>query len=354
MTSTTQNFDDEEPVPLDERLLRENRIKRLMRRPELGALGGAIAVWLFFALVAGDGGFLTARGTANYLQVAAELGILALAVSLLMIGGEFDLSIGSMIGATGMITTILSVEFGWNIWLALLGSLVAALIIGAINGILVIRTKLPSFIITLGALFIIRGATIGMTRQLTGVTQVRGLRDVPGFEAVSFVFASRIEMFGARFAIVIFWWLLFALVAFVFLRFTRQGNWVFGAGGDAQAARNVGVPVARTKIALFMLTAAAAWFVAQSQIMTLGSADVLRGNLREFHAIIAAVIGGTLLTGGYGSAIGAVLGALIFGIVQQGIFFAGWDSDWFQMFLGIMVIVAVLVNNYIRQRAAEA
>lgn len=353
MSSNT--LDEQAPaVRKDERLLRENRFKRLLRRPELGALGGALVVWVFFAFTAGSGGFLSAGGAANYLQVSAELGILAIAVALLMIGGEFDLSVGSMIGATGMITTLLSVTYGLNLWLAMFLSLVAAVLIGALNGFLVIRTQLPSFIITLGTLFIIRGATIGLTRLLTGVTQVRGLRDVPGYELANLLFASRIELFGARFAVVIFWWLLIALVAFLTLRFTPYGNWIFGVGGDPKAARNVGVPVNRIKIMLFIGTAVAAWFVAQTQIVGAGSADVLRGTLREFHAIIAAVIGGTLLTGGYGSAIGAVLGALIFGMVQQGIFFAGWDSDWFQVFLGTMVIVAVLINNYIRKIASEA
>lgn len=337
----------------DERLMRENRLKRFFRRPEFGALSGAVVIWIFFAVVAGRGGFLSASGTANYLEVSAELGILTLAVALLMIGGEFDLSVGSMIGATGMITTILTVTHGWNIWAALLASLVAALVIGAINGFLVIRTKLPSFIITLGTLFIIRGATIGFTRQITGLTQVRGLKDAAGYDLANALFASDIHLFGARFPIVIVWWIVFAALAFVFLRFTRAGNWVFGIGGDQNAARNVGVPVDRMKILLFMCTAAAAWFIAHTQIIGLGSADVLRGTQREFHAIIAAVIGGTLLTGGYGSAIGAVLGALIFGMVQQGIFFAGWDSDWFQVFLGGMVIIAVLVNNFIRKRASE-
>ena len=157
--------------PNDERLLRENRLKKLLRRPELGALGGAILVWIFFAIV-GKPGFLSLSGTANYLQVSAEQGILAVAVSLLMIGGEFDLSVGSMIGGAGMIIAILSVQFGWNIWAAIAVSLVVALAIGALNGLLVVRTKLPSFIITLATLFIIRGATIGMTRLITGRTQV--------------------------------------------------------------------------------------------------------------------------------------------------------------------------------------
>lgn len=354
MTSTSTTESAAEKKAADERLLQQGIIARLTRRPELGALGGAIAVWLIFALLAGDRGFLSARGTANYLEVSAELGILALAVCLLMIGGEFDLSIGSMIGATGMVTAVLTAELGWNVWPALLVSLLLALVIGAMNGFLVVRTKLPSFIITLGTLFIIRGATIGTTRLITGLTQVRGIKDAAGYSSASFLFANEIPISDAKFATSIIWWLLLAAVATWVLRFTQPGNWIFGVGGDENAARNVGVPVNRLKIILFMTTAAAAWLVASIQVLSVGSADVLRGEQREFFAIIAVVIGGTLLTGGYGSIIGAVLGALIFGMVQQGIFFTGVDSDWFQVFLGVMLIFSVLVNNYIRKAASEA
>lgn len=338
----------------DERLRGESRLRALLRRPELGALVGAVAVWVFFAVAAGDRGFLSPRGTANYLEVSAQLGILTLAVTFLMIGGEFDLSIGSMIGATGMTTSILAVEFGVNIFVAMLISLGVALVFGAVNGVLVNRTRLPSFIITLAFLFILRGLTIGVTRAVTGVTQVRGLKDVASYPAAEAIFASDIPIAGANFPIVIVWWLVFAVIATWILQRTDLGNWIFGVGGDENAARNVGVPVERLRIGLFMTTAAAAWFVAQVQVISLGSADTLRGELRELIAITGAVIGGTLLTGGYGSAVGAVLGALIFGMVQQGIVFTGADSDWFQVFLGGMLIVAVLVNNYIRKRAAGA
>ena len=349
-----------ESRPKDERLLRENRLRKLLRRPELGALGGAVLVWIFFAIVAGSSGFLTLRGTANYLQVSAEQGILAVAVSLLMIGGEFDLSIGSMIGGAGMIIAILTAQFGWNIWAAIGVSLVVALAIGALNGLLVVRTKLPSFIITLATLFIIRGATIGMTRLLTGRTQVGGLKDVEGFASAFQVFAGSISVpdpsstrgVAAAFPISIIWWLLIAAVATYVLLRTRPGNWIFGMGGDENAARNVGVPVNLMKIALFMVTAASAWLVATIQVLEVGSADTLRGEQREFYTIIAVVIGGTLLTGGYGSAIGAVLGALIYGMVQQGLIFARVDSDWLLVFLGAMLIVAVLVNNFIRKQAS--
>lgn len=346
----------------DERTVRESWFKQLLRRPELGAVGGAILVWIFFAVTAGERGFLSLRGTANYLEISAELGILAVAVAMLMIGGEFDLSIGSMIGASGMIIAVLSTEYGLNMWVSIIIALLIALIIGALNGILVIRTRLPSFIITLGSLFIVRGATIGLTRLVTGRTQVGGLRDLPGYDSAQSVFASAIGIVDpassrgltANFPVSIIWWLLIAAIATIILLRSPIGNWIFGIGGDANAARNVGVPVNRVKIALFMTTAAAAWLVATIQVISVGSADTLRGELREFHAIIAVVIGGTLLTGGYGSAIGAVFGALIFGMVQQGIVFTGVDSDWFQVFLGSMLIIAVLVNNYIRKRASEA
>ncbi len=351
----------ENPPRPDERLRRENRLKKLLRRPELGAIGGALLVYILFAFAAGDR-FVSLRGTANFLGVASELGILAVAVALLMIGGEFDLSVGSMIGACGMIIAILSVQFGWNIWAAILVALIVALAFGALNGLLVIRTKLPSFIITLGSLFILRGLTIGLTRIITGRTQVGGVNAVAGYESATGVFAHVFAIVDpastrgltANFPISIVWWLLIAAIATYVLLRTRPGNWIFGIGGDESAARNVGVPVNRMKIILFMTTAASAWLVATIQVIAVGSADTLRGETREFYAIIAAVIGGTLLTGGYGSAIGAVFGALIFGMVQQGIVFAGIDSDWFLVFMGAMLIIAVLVNNYIRKAASEA
>ena len=338
----------------DERIARTGAIRRLLTRPELGAVAGTIAVWIFFAITAGDTGFLSMRGTANYLEVAAQLGILAVAVALLMIGGEFDLSIGSTIGACGMILALLSAEYGWNIWLAAIASLFFALLLGAFNGFLVLRTGLPSFIITLGTLLIIRGVTVGVTRRVTGRTVVGGLDDLPGFEGIRSVFARSFSIAGASFSVAILWWLGVAAVATWVLMRTSFGNWIFGVGGNVQAARNVGVPVSLVKMTLFMTTAASAWLVAVIQVLDARSADVVRGGGSEFTAIIAAVIGGTLLTGGYGSAIGAVFGALIYGMVRQGNVFAGIDPGWEDAVLGAMLVIAVLVNRFIRARAMEA
>ncbi len=342
--------------PVDERIAEVGALRRLLIRPEIGAVAGAVAVWVFFALpfIAGDNGFRSLGATASYLQVAAELGILSLSVCLLMIGGEFDLSIGSMIGASGMVIALLSTERGWNIWAAMAVSLLFALAVGALNGVLVLRTGLPSFIITLATLFILRGATIGVTRLVTGRTQVGKLNQVAGYDVAYDLFGRKVAIGGGNFSVSIFWWLGLAVVVSWILLRTQFGNWIFGVGGAFQAARNVGVPVDRVKILLFMGTAASAWLVAVIQAITFTGTDVLRGTGREFYAIIAVVIGGTLLTGGYGSAIGAVFGALIVGMVNQGIVFAGFDADWFQVFLGAMLLAAVLVNRLIRQRATGA
>jgi simple sugar transport system permease protein len=125
-------------------------------------------------------------------------------------------------------------------------------------------------------------------------------------------------------------------------------------GGDANAAKNVGVPVQRVKILLFMFTALCACLFATLQVCDIGSAAADRGLLKEFEAIIAAVIGGSLLTGGYGSVVGACFGALIFGVVQIGITYTDVNSDWFRVFLGVMLLIAVLFNNYVRRKVTEA
>jgi simple sugar transport system permease protein len=332
-----------------ERVRKVGALRRWLTRPELAAVAGAILVFVFFAVVAGDSGFLTAGGAASYLEVAAQLGIVAVPVAMLMIGGEFDLSVGSMVGAAGMIIAITITEYGWPLWAAVLLAFAVALAVGFFNGYLVIRTGLPSFIVTLAMLFALRGLTIGFARLLTGRTQL-GLGDAASGSPLAPLFAGSI----GGFSVTIIWWLALAVLGTWVLQRTTFGNWIFGAGGDANAARNVGVPVSRVKIILFMCTALSAALLATIQVLDAGSADVLRGELLELQAIAASVIGGVLLTGGYGSVVGALFGALIFGMVQQGIFFTGVNTDWFLVFVGAMLLVAVLFNNVIRKRASEA
>ena len=156
---------------------------------------------------------------------------------------------------------------------------------------------------------------------------------------------------GFTLQISVVWWLLLTAAATWVLLRTRAGNWVFAVGGDQNSARQVGVPVMRTKIGLFMTTALAAWLVGMLQLFKTSTVQASTGVGQEFIYIICAVVGGCLLTGGYGSAIGAALGALIYGMTLQGIVFAQWDNNWLKAFLGVMLLGAVLVNNWIRRRA---
>ncbi len=336
-----------------DRMLRVNPFRRLLVRPEIGAVAGSIAVWIFFAIVAGNSGFLTSRGTSSYLSVSAELTIQAVPVALLMIGGEFDLSVGSTVGACGMIIAILSGQFGWNIWASIVVSLLFAMLIGIANGYLVMRTRLPSFIITLGTAYILFGATTGLTTIIAnGLTVVGGLDHAPGYSSAHVIFATALGG-GQQFPIEMIWALLLVALATWLLLNTTFGNWIFGVGGDSNAARNIGVPVTRVKVLLFMSTAVCSCLLAIIQAVTFTSADVLRGQGNEFYAIVAAVVGGVLLTGGYGSAIGALFGALVFGIVEEGIVFAGVDANWYKAFIGIILLLAVLLNSYVRKLAME-
>jgi simple sugar transport system permease protein len=335
------------PAGEDERVRHVGLARRLLIRPEVGAAVGAVAVWAFFAITAGDKGFLTAQGTIGYLEIAAHLAILATPVAMLMIAGEFDLSLGSMIGTAGVVIAILISEFGAPPGLAIALAFSVAICVGFLNGFIVVRTGLPSFVVTLATLFILRGATVAVTRDITDRTQIGGL---PQDGALLWLFGGKI---GDVPVAVVWWVLIAALATWVLLR-TRFGNWVFATGGDREAARNLGVPVGLVLIVLYITTAVAAALVATIQVTDAGSADVLRGQFKEFEAIAAAVIGGTLLSGGYGSALGATFGALIFAIVSQGIFYTGINTDWFQVFLGSMLLGAVLVNRQIRNAAMRA
>jgi len=347
---TTTDAPPSRPVA-DERVASVGLLKRLLVKPELGALVGAVVVFAFFA--AQSSVFVSPAGIANWLDPASTLGIMACAVALLMIGGHFDLSAGVMTGTSALTVGIVSVQFETSIWVGIAVALVITLAVGFLNGFLVVRTGLPSFIITLGSFLMLQGLNLGLTKLFTGTVNAGGIGATDGFDSAEAVFASTVTIAGQPFRIAILWWVLFTALATWVLLKTRFGNWVFATGGDEVASRNVGVPAARTTITLFMTTAAAAWFVGVVYAVRQTSVQANVGIGNELIYIVAAVIGGCLLTGGFGSAIGASLGALIFGMTQQGIVYLRYDSDWFFFFLGAMLLLAVLTNRAIR-RYAEA
>ncbi len=326
-------------------------VVRALSRPELGSVIGAIAIAAFFTTQTDQ--FATSAGIANILDVTATLGIMAVAVALLMIGGEFDLSAGVLTASTGLVTALLVDQLGVNIWPAIVLVLAAGMAVGFLNGITVVKTRLPSFIVTLGTFFALQGINVGVTKHLTDTVQVGGVDQAQGYGGARAVFASTATIGSGEFRVAILWWIAVAVLATLLLVRTKFGNWIFASGGAPMSARSVGVPVGRTKILLFMTTATAAWLVGTISVVRLTSVQANVGLGEEFNYIIAAVIGGCLITGGVGSAIGASMGALIYGMTQQGIVFAQWDNDWFPLFLGGMLLAAVLINTGVLRRRAE-
>jgi len=359
----------------DERVRRESWFKHLLSRPEFAALAGTVMVFLVFGLSAGNSGMFNLDGVMNWSQVAAYLGIISVGACLLMIAGEFDLSIGSMIGFSGMMVALPTMYFHWPIALSIVFAFAGSMLLGALNGYLVMRTRLPSFIVTLAFLFILRGLTLALSVMFADRTIISGVGDVAAhdwlahalFQGVAFkglftwlghigvvkLLDSGLPLVPGIPKVILWWFALAAVCAFILAK-TQFGNWIFAVGGDSNAAKNVGVPVRRVKISLFVLTAFCSCLYSVLQVCDIGSAAADRGLQAEFEAIIAAVIGGTLLTGGYGSVVGASFGALIFGVVQIGITYTNIDSDWFRVFLGAMLLFAVLFNHYVRSRVAAS
>ncbi|MFO7689422.1 MAG: ABC transporter permease [Cryobacterium sp.] len=323
-------------------------LRALLRRPETGAAVAAIAIFVFFSLSAPV--FLSAAGVSTWLYSASLFGIMAVAVALLMIGGEFDLSAGAMTGTTGLIVGVTTTQWGLNIVLAMMLALGVALSIGAFNAVVVMKTGLPSFIVTLATFFILQGVNLALTKLITGTVVIQGMNAVPGFDRVAVYFASSVPVLGADIKVAVLWWVaVTALATWILLR-TRAGNWIFAVGGQPQSARQAGVPVMTVKLGLFMTTAGAGWLVGMLMLFAVSTVQATTGIGQEFIYIICAVVGGSLLTGGYGSAVGAAIGALIYGMTLQGIVFAQWDNNWLKAFLGGMLLLAVLVNLSVQRR----
>jgi simple sugar transport system permease protein len=328
-------------------------LARLLARPDIGAFLGAVAVFFIFSWFARSVNWIGDPSiAAGWADQAAQYGIVAVPVALLMIGGEFDLSAGVMIGSSGLLLGYLVVNAHLNVWPAMLIVLLFGLAIGFVNGITVVRTRLPSFIVTLATFFVLQGVNAAGTLSLTGTTAIDNIDSGKGFSSAAKIFAAHLTHYA--FPVKVLWWFGLTVVGAWLLARTRYGNWVFGAGGDPNAARNVGVPVARAKITLFMMTSGTAALMGIIEALELRSMQSKEGIGLEFIFIICAVVGGCLLTGGYGSVIGTFFGAAMLGMVQLGIVDAQWDSNWTYTFQGGILFAAVLLNLFVRSRAQRA
>lgn len=370
-----------------DRLQQESTLKRLIRKPEVGAFLVMIAI-VIGLMIASEFRAFNALGLKNNIKIVSQFGIIAIGAALLMISGEFDLSIGSMIGFSGMVMA-LTLKYGLNLpAIELIGlerialidpgqpvfafilAMIFALAFGWLIGKIVVKSGLSSFIVSLAFLFFLRGATEVGYRLINKSTQVSGLPDYKEESWFAYIFGGEIfnwfydvwfwlggninrkgvqwvEGFDARFA----WWIIIALFAYVVVSHTKLGNWIYATGDNKEAARANGVPVDKVKIGLFMFTAFCACIFAACQVFDTNTSDAAKGNLKELEAIAIAVVGGTLMTGGFGSVVGVVFGTITVGLVSNAVFFIPWiDGSWYRVFLGTVLLAAVFANERIRKR----
>ncbi|MEM9523468.1 MAG: ABC transporter permease [Pseudomonadota bacterium] len=352
------------PARKDERIRNISFLQHALSRPELGSVCGLILIIIAFIMMTSSAGTFTAMwvnptGIQAWVELASFVGILAIAAALLMIAGEFDLSIGANIALAGHSFAILLL-LGVPIPLAIILTFAELLALGALIGTIVVRTGLPSFIVTLGFWFASRGFAVFMSQTLFNQSRlsVRAITKPPagGGEdpsRIDNIFAFD-RAFGLPFDAEVYYFVVIAIFATLVLHRTRYGNWIFAAGGDPVAARAVGVPVARVKISLFMFSASMACLLGIITVLTSGASDPQAGDFRELHAIAAAVIGGCALTGGYGSVVGAVFGAFIFAIASRGINFVPFiDNNLFRVMLGLLILGAALLNQALRNRVVR-
>ena len=323
--------------------------KRALKRPEIGALSGAILVFIFFWAIAPP--FRQFPAFTTVLYQSATIGIPAVGVALLMIGGEFDLSAGVAVTTSSLAASMFATQVAGSLWVGVVFALFFSLAIGALNGWLLIRTKLHSFLVTLGTFLMLQGLNIAITKLITGNVATQDISGMAGFNTLQIIFASNFMIGRTQISIAIVYWLLLAAIATWVLLRTKIGNWIFAVGGEADSSRAVGVPVRRVKVGLFMVVGFGCWFLAMHLLFAYNTVQSGAGIGNELLYIAASVVGGCLLTGGYGSAVGSALGAFIFGMSTEGVIYADWDPDWFQFFVGAMLLLATVVNTWIRMRA---
>ncbi len=385
-----------------DRLQKENWFQRTVRRPEIGAFIVMMIIIVALAMASGGKAF-NALGLKNNIAIIAQLGIIATGAALLMIAGEFDLSIGPMIAFADMSIAVMlkwGLPFGLGEAtpiLAFLITLVMTLAFGWLIGTIVVRSGLSSFIVTLAFWFFLRGLTEVCFRLINQNTNVSGLPDFKkeswfaeqmGGEVFGWFFDAwywvgtkvsagleftgdmtksekldlinylsflninrKMEQWVTGFDARLLWFIIIAGAAWYVLARTQLGSWIYATGDNKESARANGVPVNRVKVGLFMFSAFCATIFATCQVFDTNSSDAAKGMFKELEAIAIAVVGGILMTGGFGTIVGVVFGAITFGLVANAVFFIPWiDGAWFRVFVGTVLLAAVFANERIRKR----
>lgn len=306
-------------------------IPELIQTPSARAGLVTLLTFIVFSIIANH--FLTLDATASYLTLAAESGIVAVGITLLMIGGEFDLSVGSVLGLSALLVPLL-VQHGLPPVLAILIGLAAGACIGALNGVIVTTTQAPSLIVTLAGLLFWRGVVFGLTGGFPVPVDTK--------EPVFQIFSASWQ----GFQISALWLAGLVIALTILMSRTTFGNWVFATGGNPRAAIQMGVPVRNVKILLFIIAAILAALAGMVQMARFSSVDALRGQGVELRAITAVVIGGTRLEGGRGTVLGTAFGVITIGMIKVGLQLAQVPGYFFDAMVGAVLVLAVLVNIY--------
>ena len=317
-------------------------LQRFVAMPEFGPLVLLVALIALFTTI--NPAFLSALNVSNTLTFTVELGLIALAMTLLMTSGEFDLSVGSVFGFAPVLMWTLFNGGAAPFELSFLIAMLAAVGIGLFNGLFVTRLKIPSFLVTLGMLLVVRGTALYVTDgfpQRTWNAEGLWLADllVGDFHVGPFrIYASLFWFAGAA-----------LLLGFILTR-TKAGNWIQASGGNAQAARARGVKVGRTKIALFVLTATMAAFAGVISSIRTSAANPNSGAGYELEVIAMVVIGGTVLTGGRGTILGTVIGVLILRAMRNGIVLIGVPGLAYNIFVGAIILGMMALHSWLERR----
>ncbi len=314
-------------------------VRRFFKRTEATIIIGSILLFIIFSIVDPRGwfDFFTIRNITEY---TALLGLVAIGETLVILVKEIDLSVGSVYGLVGV--AFVSWESTLGVPLSFVAALGVGALVGLINGLLVLKGKISSMIVTLGALFFYRGViyvtTGGTVRSMTSASANQWL----------------VQLFGGSWILGLrngFWWLLLIVLLFSYLLFRSPfGNHLLAVGGHIVSAASRGVIVERVKIIAFVTCSALAGLAGIITLAINPRTNVTIGQDMELEAIAAAVIGGVLLSGGRGSIIGAALGTFFLTAVRSELITLGAPSDWYTAFVGFVLVFATVVNTLIRRR----
>ena len=320
-------------------------VRLFIQKPEFGPLVLLVVMLVVFTSI--NPAFLSLTNISNALTFTVELGLIALAMTLLMTSGEFDLSVGSLFGFTPVVMWTLFNAGFMPLFPAFLVALLVAVVIGWVNGIFVTRLAIPSFLVTLGMLLVVRGSALWLTSGFPQRTWDAGE------QWLATVLVGDFNIGGLRIYMSLIWFILIAVAFHYLLTRTRFGNWIQATGGNPGAARNRGVPTKRVKMILFMLTSAMAGLAGIISSIRVSAANPNSGMGYELEVIAMVVIGGTVLTGGRGTIIGTVLGVLILRLMRNGIVLIGVPGLAYNIFIGAIILGMMALHSALERRHNE-